>query len=162
MFSCCTNPCVPAPLQGLGFSIALTSSLVYINSFVFFGSLLGMLIHICILIGYANPLFSTTAYVSIAHLAGYAIVTTMLKFAHTDASIPIAALGITVVVIGTILAILSRPIQIIQSNNTPPKPLLQTTLTAPPENINIRTQPAIRERAPAKVPPIQEQFNDFL
>jgi len=165
MHSWCTNPCVPAPVQGLGSSIALASSLIYTNSLVFFGSFIGMLIHICLLVGYANPLLSTILYVSTSHITGYIIVSFVAHFAHTDAFLPTAAMGVTIILIGTILAVISRSKFVSDEKKHIDKIPLQITLSTPPENIHIRQQPEIRERLHIKLAPPQEEcstMSDFF
>lgn len=181
----CTSP---ALVQGVGSSIALASILAYLDSFVFIGSIIGMLIHQCFLIGYANPLNSTLFYVAVAHSIGYTAVSTLHAIAHKDAFLPTTALGVTIILVGTIFAILSRsatkhtaPFEQIhpqrytlEKNETKPSPdLNDISETIPPNNTtpNWTLEPpsalqlhvsstSTRERH-HQSPEINE-FNDFL
>lgn len=112
-------------LQGLGAGITVTALLLQLELHAAWGSFGCLLLHECVLIGYVNPIVRTILYVAVAHVIAYTIVTALhTHFGHL-VLLPCVALGLTLLLLGTILSLLCRPSCI----STPP---IRTLSVSPP------------------------------
>jgi len=146
---------IPAPVQGFGVSITLAAFLCHEHTFVFVGSILCLLIHECILVGYATPLMTTVIYVAVAHILGYVLVLFLYGVFHRDSLLITAALGVTVILVGTILSIFQRMYTTRCIDSIPPTVRPPAVVVVPKTAVLSNTQ-SLRERNTTTFAPKEE------
>lgn len=137
-------------VQGTGIGLVLTAALRlarieswWINAGV-------LVLHESVFIGYIDPLLEVLVYVAVSHVLGYYAVLLAVHQFGSETLLPCVALGATLLVFGTILAVLCRQQQpSVKRASSPPIPL----------EVPLRTECVPKRRKPAQD---TNDISDFL
>jgi hypothetical protein len=147
-----------ATLQGLGAGVTVAALLLQLELYAAWGSFGCLLLHECVLIGYVNPIVRTILYVAVSHIIAYTIVTTLHTHFGHPVLLPCVALGLTLLLLGTILSLLCRPSCI----STPPT---RTLSVSPPPPLPPQPPPPhrnIRKKRPASSVANASSLYDYM